>query len=57
WQDLKDLFHIAGNIIRADINLGADGGSGTVVFETPEDAAAAISMYHGTDWYGRMLEV
>ncbi|KAJ6450737.1 hypothetical protein DFH09DRAFT_1016269 [Mycena vulgaris] len=60
WQDLKDLFRVAGNIIRADINLGADGrpkGSGTVVFETPKDAAAAISMYHGTDWYGRTLEV
>ncbi|KAJ7725951.1 hypothetical protein B0H16DRAFT_1593459 [Mycena metata] len=60
WQDLKDLFRVAGNIVRADINLGADGrpkGSGTVVFETPKDAAAAISMYHGTDWYGRTLEV
>ncbi|KAJ7734956.1 hypothetical protein DFH07DRAFT_754198 [Mycena maculata] len=60
WQDLKDLFRVAGNIVRADINLGADGrpkGSGTVVFETAKDAAAAISMYHGTDWYGRTLEV
>jgi hypothetical protein len=46
WQDLKDLFRVAGNIVRADINLGADGrpkGSGTVVFETPKDAQAAIS--------------
>lgn len=60
WQDLKDLFRAAGNIIRADINIGADGrpkGSGTVVFETPKDAAQAISMYHGFDWYGRLLEV
>ncbi|KAJ7205980.1 hypothetical protein GGX14DRAFT_522510 [Mycena pura] len=62
WQDLKDLFRVAGNIIRADINLGADGrpkGSGTVVFETSKDAQAAISksMYHGTEWYGRTLEV
>ena len=34
WQDLKDLFRQAGNIIRADINIGADGrpkGSGTVI--------------------------
>ena len=47
WQDLKDLFRTAGNIIRADINIGADGrpkGSGTVVFETPKDAAQAISV-------------
>ncbi|KIM37052.1 hypothetical protein M413DRAFT_20390 [Hebeloma cylindrosporum] len=60
WQDLKDLFRTAGNIIRADINIGADGrpkGSGTVVFETPKDAQQAIQMYHGFDWYGRTLEV
>ncbi len=46
WQDLKDLFRSAGNIIRADINIGADGrpkGSGTVIFETAKDAAQAIS--------------
>jgi RNA recognition motif-containing protein len=46
WQDLKDLFRNAGNIIRADINIGADGrpkGSGTVVFETSKDAQQAIS--------------
>lgn len=45
WQDLKDLFRSAGNIIRADINIGADGrpkGSGTVVFETAADAKQAI---------------
>ncbi|KAI9569779.1 RNA-binding domain-containing protein [Boletus coccyginus] len=60
WQDLKDLFRAAGNIIRADINIGADGrpkGSGTVVFETQKDAQQAISMYNGFDWYGRTLEV
>lgn len=60
WQDIKDLFRAAGNIIRADINIGADGrpkGSGTVVFETQKDAQQAISMYHGFEWYGRTLEV
>ncbi|KAF9530205.1 hypothetical protein CPB83DRAFT_875197 [Crepidotus variabilis] len=60
WQDLKDLFRTAGNIIRADINIGADGrpkGSGTVVFETQKDAQNAIGMYNGFDWYGRTLEV
>ncbi|KAF8308261.1 RNA-binding domain-containing protein [Clavulina sp. PMI_390] len=60
WQDLKDLFRSAGNIIRADINIAPDGrakGSGTVVFETVKDAQNAISMYHGYEWYGRMLEV
>jgi len=60
WQDLKDLFRSAGNIIRADINIGADGrpkGSGTVIFETSKDAQQAITMYNGFDWYGRTLEV
>ncbi|KAI1785974.1 RNA-binding domain-containing protein [Ganoderma leucocontextum] len=60
WQDLKDLFRSAGNIIRADINIGADGrpkGSGTVIFETAKDAVQAISMYNGFEWYGRTLEV
>lgn len=60
WQDLKDLFRNAGNIVRADINIGIDGrakGSGTVVFETAKDAQSAISMYHGYEWYGRTLEV
>ena len=48
WQDLKDLFRSAGNIVRADINIGADGrpkGSGTVIFETSKDAQQAISEY------------
>jgi RNA recognition motif-containing protein len=60
WQDLKDLFRSAGNIIRADINIGPDGrakGSGTVIFETSKDAQSAINMYHGFEWYGRTLEV
>jgi len=60
WQDLKDLFRSAGNIIRADINIGPDGrakGSGTVIFETSKDAQSAIEMYNGYEWYGRTLEV
>ncbi|KAF8469236.1 RNA-binding domain-containing protein [Russula ochroleuca] len=60
WQDLKDLFRSAGNIIRADINIGADGrpkGSGTVIYETAKDGQQAISMYNGFDWYGCILEV
>ena len=47
WQDLKDLFRAAGNIVRADINIGHDGrakGSGTVIFETSKDAQQAISV-------------
>lgn len=60
WQELKDLFRTAGNIVRADINMGPDGrprGSGIVVFATPEDAQNAIQMYNGFDWNGRVIEV
>ena len=45
---MKDLFRSAGNIVRADINIGADGrpkGSGTVIFETAKDAGQAISAF------------
>jgi RNA recognition motif-containing protein len=45
WQNLKDLFREAGEVIRADVGMTPDGrpkGNGTVVFVTPESAAAAI---------------
>lgn len=45
WQDLKDLFRNAGNILRADIAQGNDGrsrGFGTVLYATPEDAKNAV---------------
>jgi RNA recognition motif-containing protein len=48
WQDLKDRFRQAGNIIRADVLLDTTGrskGQGTVLFESPGDAQKAIRMY------------
>ncbi|KAH8919852.1 hypothetical protein BT69DRAFT_1245971 [Atractiella rhizophila] len=60
WQDLKDLFRNAGNILRADVTLGPDGrsrGFGTVLFGTPEDAQNAVKMYNGYEWNGRQLKV
>lgn len=45
WQDLKDLFRAAGSIIRADVKMNPDGtptGTGTVVYELPQDAQNAI---------------
>ncbi|GAA5856004.1 hypothetical protein JCM9279_003371, partial [Rhodotorula babjevae] len=50
WQDLKDLFRAAGSIIRADVKMNPDGshsGTGTVIYETPQDAQTAIDMYNG----------
>ncbi|KAI9017315.1 hypothetical protein BC832DRAFT_544185 [Gaertneriomyces semiglobifer] len=60
WQDLKDLFRQAGNVIRADVMEGPDRrskGMGIVVFETIPEAQHAISMFDGFDWHGRRLEV
>ncbi|KAF0394555.1 telomere maintenance protein [Gigaspora margarita] len=60
WQDLKDLFRNAGNIIRADVSTNYDGrsrGFGTVLFATPEDARNAVGMYNGYEFQGRTLRV
>ncbi|POY71740.1 hypothetical protein BMF94_5101 [Rhodotorula taiwanensis] len=60
WQDLKDLFRAAGQIIRADVKIGPDGihsGTGTVVYETAADAQNAIAMYNGFEFQGSILEV
>ncbi|KAF9908571.1 hypothetical protein EC991_009716 [Linnemannia zychae] len=60
WQDLKDLFRKAGNIIRADVAHGFDGrsrGFGSVLFATPEDAKTAISMFDNYEYNGRVLRV
>jgi len=60
WQDLKDLFRAAGNILRADVALNEDGrsrGFGTVLFASPEDAQTAVRLYHGYEYSGRVLKV
>ncbi|KAH8552576.1 hypothetical protein BGW37DRAFT_489478 [Umbelopsis sp. PMI_123] len=60
WQDLKDLFRNAGNILRADIAQGQDGrsrGFGTVLYATPEDARNAVEIYDGYEYQGRRLRV
>lgn len=47
WQDLKDLTRPFGSVARADIAMGADGrskGWGTVLFDDPHDAHAAINV-------------
>lgn len=60
WQDLKDLFRSAGQILRADVALGPDGrsrGFGTVVYAKEADAARAVTMFNGYDYNGRILKV
>ncbi|KAI8368303.1 uncharacterized protein BYT42DRAFT_586086 [Radiomyces spectabilis] len=60
WQDLKDLFRKAGNVIRTDVALSYDNrskGHGTVLFATVEEAQHAIDILHNYKWQGRVLEV
>jgi hypothetical protein len=60
WQDLKDQFRLAGNVIRADILLDTTGrskGQGTVLFESPQDAQKAIRMFENTDFQTRIISV
>ena len=60
WQDLKDLFRAAGQILRADVSLGPDGrsrGFGTVLFATTDDAMNAVQMFNGYEYQGRVLKV
>ena len=51
WQGLKDHFRSAGNVVRADVFVGADGrskGCGIVEFSTPEEAAHAMQTLNDT---------
>jgi RNA recognition motif-containing protein len=51
WQNLKDHFRSAGNVVRADVFTGADGrskGCGIVEFSTPEEAGHAMQMFNDT---------
>ncbi|KAJ3029627.1 hypothetical protein HDV00_009522 [Rhizophlyctis rosea] len=60
WQDLKDLFRNAGNVVRADIPTdwqNRSKGFGTVVMSTVEEARKATAMYAGFEWNGRRLDV
>ena len=60
WQDLKDLFRGAGNVVRADIlgdHEGLSKGQGTVLYGTADDAQNAIRMYNGFQHNGRALSV
>ena len=60
WQDLKEHFKEAGEVVRADVKSSENGrskGFGIVRFASPEDAEAAISSLSGIELDGRPLEV
>ncbi|KAG0144361.1 hypothetical protein CROQUDRAFT_47430, partial [Cronartium quercuum f. sp. fusiforme G11] len=60
WQDLKDWFPNAGNILRADVAMGIDGrsrGFGTILFATADDAQNAVRLYDGHEFKGWLSKV
>jgi len=60
WQDLKDHFKQAGDVIRAEVKDGADGrsrGFGTVLFSSAMDAARAIQKFNESNFMGRPILV
>ncbi|SCU97947.1 LAFA_0G14400g1_1 [Lachancea sp. 'fantastica'] len=60
WQSLKDLFKECGNPTRADIKLDRNGrsrGFGTVIYETQDEAQAALERFSGYELEGRILEL
>lgn len=60
WQTLKDLMRSAGDVVRADVmqtKWGKSRGFGTVVFNTAEEAAAAVEKFQGYNLEGRQIDI
>jgi len=53
WQDLKDYFRRAGDVIYGDIN----GATGVIEFRYPEDVVRAIKEFDRTRWNGSTIYV
>ncbi|XP_043853011.1 heterogeneous nuclear ribonucleoprotein M-like isoform X1 [Dromiciops gliroides] len=60
WKKLKEVFCMAGVVVRADILEDKDGksrGIGTVTFEQSIEAVQAISMFNGQLLFDRPMHV
>ncbi|KAK3533476.1 hypothetical protein QTP70_023464 [Hemibagrus guttatus] len=60
WKKLKEVFGMAGVVVRADILEDKDGksrGMGTVTFEMPIEAVQAVSMFNGQLLFNRTMHV
>ncbi|KAJ7308206.1 hypothetical protein JRQ81_008725 [Phrynocephalus forsythii] len=60
WKKLKEVFSMAGVVVRADILKDKDGksrGIGTVIFEQAIEAVQAISMFNGQLLFDRPMLV
>ncbi|GCB75705.1 myelin expression factor 2-like [Scyliorhinus torazame] len=60
WKKLKEVFSMAGSVVRADIVEDKDGksrGMGTVTFERPIESVQAISMFNGQLLFDRPMHL
>lgn len=60
WWKLKDVFKLAGNVVKAEIKEDKNGksrGMGIVVFEHPMEAVQAVSMFNGQVLFDRNMIV
>uniref|UniRef100_A0A671P741 RRM domain-containing protein n=1 Tax=Sinocyclocheilus anshuiensis TaxID=1608454 RepID=A0A671P741_9TELE len=60
WKKLKEVFGMAGVVVRSDILEDKDGksrGMGTVTFEMPLEAVQAVSMFNGQLLFNRVMHV
>lgn len=60
WKKLKEVFGMAGMVVRADILEDKDGksrGMGTVTFDMPIEAVQAVSMFNGQLLFNRVMHV
>uniref|UniRef100_A0A8C6CV83 RRM domain-containing protein n=1 Tax=Moschus moschiferus TaxID=68415 RepID=A0A8C6CV83_MOSMO len=60
WKKLKEVFSMAGVVVRADILEDKDGksrGIGTVTFEQSIEAVQALSMFNGQLLFDRPMHV
>uniref|UniRef100_A0A3B5KIA4 Heterogeneous nuclear ribonucleoprotein M n=1 Tax=Takifugu rubripes TaxID=31033 RepID=A0A3B5KIA4_TAKRU len=60
WKKLKEVFIMAGLVVRTDILEDKDGksrGMGTVTFDSPLEAVQAVSMFNGQLLFNRVMHV
>ncbi|XP_075060939.1 heterogeneous nuclear ribonucleoprotein M-like isoform X1 [Mixophyes fleayi] len=60
WKKLKEVFGIAGTVVRADVledKNGKSRGIATVTYEQPIEAVQAISMFNGQLLFDRPMMV
>lgn len=60
WQDLKDIFREAGDVVRADVredHQGRSKGYGIVTYSTREEVDKAIELFKGYEIDGRAIDV